>query len=112
MVVKIISVSSNLKKPLYLYFKQISAALHILRSCFIYVFCCFASVINAGVIEMPEVVESSSLHGASVYENINIPSIRFRNPDSDTGPLLWVKEIRLQGIAISFDSTKISQPFS
>lgn len=56
------------------------------------------SVLHAGVVEMPEVVESTSLHGSSVYENINIPSIRFRNPDSDVGPRLWVQEIRLQGI--------------
>lgn len=52
----------------------------------------------AGIVEMPEVVESSSLHGSSVYENINIPSMRYRNPDTETGPRLWVKEIRLQGI--------------
>lgn len=53
---------------------------------------------SSGVIEMPDVVESSSMHGASVYENINIPSVRYRNPDADTGHRLWVKEIRLQGI--------------
>lgn len=53
---------------------------------------------RSGVLEMPVVVESSSLHGSSVYENINIPSTRYRNPDSDSGPRLWVKEIRLQGI--------------
>ena len=51
-----------------------------------------------GIIEMPVVVESSTLHGSSVYENINIPSMRYRNPDTETGPRLWVKEIRLQGI--------------
>jgi len=58
----------------------------------------FSEVLLAGIVEMPVVVESSTLHGSSVYENINIPSTRYRNPDSETGPRLWVKEIRLQGI--------------
>ncbi len=58
----------------------------------------FTATSFAGIVEMPEVVESSTLHGSSVYENINIPSTRYRNPDTESGPRLWVKEIRLQGI--------------
>lgn len=56
------------------------------------------SRVSAGIVEMPEIEESTSLHGASVYENYNIPSARYRNMDPQSGPRLWVKEIRLQGI--------------
>ncbi len=52
----------------------------------------------AGFVEMPIIVEAPSLHGTSVFENYNIPSAANRNRDPVSGPRLWVKEIRVQGI--------------
>ena len=56
------------------------------------------SPVQAGVIEMPVIEEAPSLHGTSIYENYNIPSINNRNPDPVNGPRLWVKKISVQGI--------------
>lgn len=53
---------------------------------------------NAGIVEMPEVVETSSLYGTSVFENYNIPSTVNRSLDPSAGPRLWVKEISIQGL--------------
>lgn len=52
----------------------------------------------AGIVEMPDVVESPSLYGTSVFENYNIPSTNNRSIDTDAGPRLWVNEIRIQGL--------------
>ena len=54
--------------------------------------------VYAGIVEMPNVEEAPTLHGKSIYENYNIPSVISRNPDPTDGPRLWVKDIRLQGI--------------
>ncbi len=53
---------------------------------------------NAGIIEMPDIVEPTTLHGKSVFENFNIPSTVNRSLDPTAGPRLWVKEIRIQGL--------------
>ena len=60
--------------------------------------CLSAPLSLAGIVEMPTIVEAPSLHGTSVFENYNIPSTANRNRDPDSGPRLWVKEIRVQGI--------------
>lgn len=53
---------------------------------------------QAGIIEMPVIVEAPTLHGTSIYENYNIPSINNRNPDQVDGPRLWIKKISIQGV--------------
>ncbi len=63
-------------------------------------FVAFVSIarLHAGIVEMPNVEESTDLHGRSIYENYNIPSVSGRFLDPEEGPRLWVKEIRLQGV--------------
>ncbi len=56
------------------------------------------SNVQAGIIEMPTIEEAPTLHGTSIYENYNIPSINNRNPDAVDGPRLWVKKISIQGV--------------
>ncbi len=47
---------------------------------------------------MPTIEESPSLHGTSIYENYNIPSVNNRSQNTKDSPRLWVKKISLQGI--------------
>ena len=52
----------------------------------------------AGMLEMPDVRDSTPLKGKSVYENIDIPPVRDRNPNPEAGPRVWVLKIKLQGV--------------
>jgi len=66
------------------------------------IFCIFYaplfSVVSAGIVEMPNVVEAPVMYGTSVFENYNIPSTVNRSLNPAAGPRLWVKEIRIQGL--------------
>jgi len=53
---------------------------------------------HAGIVEMPDIEEAPTLYGKSVFENYNIPSTVNRSLDPTSGPRLWVKEIRIQGL--------------
>ena len=53
---------------------------------------------SAAVLEMPDVRDSTPLKGKSVYENIDIPPVRERNPNPEAGPRVWVLQIKLQGV--------------
>jgi hemolysin activation/secretion protein len=53
---------------------------------------------TAGLLEMPDVRDSTPLKGKSVYENIDIPPVRERNPNPEAGPRVWVLQIKLQGV--------------
>lgn len=69
---------------------------------------CFISVVAfaivntmdvyAGLLEMPRITDSTPLRGKSVFENMDIPSVRDRDPDPKAGPRIWVKDFKLQGI--------------
>ena len=52
----------------------------------------------AGMLDMPDVRDSSSLKGKSVYENIDVPPVRERDPNPQGGPRVWVLKIKLQGV--------------
>ncbi|MGD8568691.1 MAG: ShlB/FhaC/HecB family hemolysin secretion/activation protein [Gammaproteobacteria bacterium] len=47
---------------------------------------------------MPDVRDSTPLKGKSVYENIDIPAVRNRDPNPGAGPRVWVLKIKLQGV--------------
>jgi len=50
------------------------------------------------MLEMPDVRDSSSLKGKSVYENIDVPPVREREANPQGGPRVWVLKIKLQGV--------------
>ncbi|MGD8571671.1 MAG: ShlB/FhaC/HecB family hemolysin secretion/activation protein [Gammaproteobacteria bacterium] len=52
----------------------------------------------AGMLDMPDVRDSTPLKGKSVYENIDIPAVRERDPNPETSPRVWVLKIKLQGV--------------
>ena len=54
---------------------------------------------HAGFLDMPEVTESPELQRKSMLRDIDIPSVRDRDPDPTAGPRLAVKEFRVQGLA-------------
>ena len=54
--------------------------------------------VKAGFLDMPEVTESLELKRKSMLRDIDIPSVRDRNPDPTAGPRLAVKEFRVQGL--------------
>ena len=59
----------------------------------------FASEICfSGFLEMPDVTEVPEFERESMLLDLDIPSVRERDPDPEAGPRLNVKEFRLQGI--------------
>ncbi len=52
----------------------------------------------AGFLELPNITETPTLERKTYLEDMDIPSVRERNPDPQAGPRLAVKEFRLQGI--------------
>jgi hemolysin activation/secretion protein len=54
--------------------------------------------VKAGLLDMPDVRDSTPLKGKSVYENIDIPAVRNRDPNPGAGPRVWVLKIKLQGV--------------
>ena len=57
-----------------------------------------SAVAQAGFLEMPNTTESPSLERDSMLKDIDIPSLRDRDPDPKAGPRLNVKEFRIQGL--------------
>lgn len=47
---------------------------------------------------MPEITETPELKRESLLRDLDIPSVRERNPDPEAGPRLSISEFRLQGI--------------
>ncbi len=52
----------------------------------------------AGFLDLPEITETPTLERKTYLEDMDIPSVRERNPDPQAGPRLAIKEFRLQGI--------------
>ena len=56
------------------------------------------TLLHAGFLEMPEVSELPELERKSMLKDLDIPSVRDRNPNPEAGPRLNVISFRLQGI--------------
>lgn len=56
------------------------------------------SVVQAGFLEMPDTSEVPEYERESMLKDLNIPSVRERDPDPEAGPRLNVTEFRIQGI--------------
>ena len=52
----------------------------------------------AGFLELPDITETPTLERKTYLQDMDIPSVRERNPDPQAGPRLAVSEFRLQGI--------------
>ena len=52
----------------------------------------------AGFLEMPEITEMPDLERKSMLKDLDIPSVRDRDPDPESGPRLNVLKFKLQGI--------------
>lgn len=52
----------------------------------------------AGFLDMPEITEVPELESKSMLRDMDIPSVRERNPDPQSGARLAIREFRLQGI--------------
>jgi len=53
---------------------------------------------TAGLLEIPSIIDSTPLKGKTVFENTDIPAVKERNPNPESGQRIWVKEIKVQGI--------------
>ena len=60
--------------------------------------CVFQQNSFAGFLDLPKITETPTLERKTYLEDMDIPSVRERNPDPQAGPRLAVKEFRLQGI--------------
>lgn len=52
----------------------------------------------AGFLDMPDVNEAPALERKSMLRDIDIPSVKERDPDPESGPRLAVSEFRIQGL--------------
>ena len=52
----------------------------------------------AGFLEMPEITEMPDFERKSMLKDLDIPSVRDRDPDPESGPRLNVEKFKLQGI--------------
>lgn len=52
----------------------------------------------AGFLEMPDVNEAPELERKSMLRDIDIPGVKDRDPDPESGPRLAVSEFRIQGL--------------
>jgi len=59
---------------------------------------CLPATSWAGFLEMPEITEMPDLERKSMLKDLDIPSVRDRDPDPDSGPRLNVERFKLQGI--------------
>lgn len=55
-------------------------------------------LVMAGLLEIPEITHSVPLKGKSVFENMDVPPLRDRDPNPESGPRIWVKKIKVQGV--------------
>ncbi|WP_185964268.1 ShlB/FhaC/HecB family hemolysin secretion/activation protein [Aliikangiella marina] len=53
---------------------------------------------SAGEVDLPQITEVPDLKRETLLKDIDIPSVRERDPDPNAGPRLSVTEFRLQGI--------------
>ena len=58
----------------------------------------FVTSTIAGFLEMPEIIEMPELERESLLKDLDIPSVRDRDPDPESGPRLNVERFKLQGI--------------
>lgn len=58
----------------------------------------FSLNVSAGFIEMPEITEMPDFERKSMLKDLDIPSVRDRDPDPESGPRLNVEKFKLQGI--------------
>ncbi len=56
------------------------------------------STVIAEPVELPQITESPKLKQETLLKDLDIPSVRERDPDPKAGPRLFVSEFRLQGI--------------
>lgn len=59
---------------------------------------CLPVISWAGFLEMPEITEMPDFERKSMLKDLDIPSVRDRDPDPDSGPRLNVERFKLQGI--------------
>lgn len=59
---------------------------------------CFPTTVFAGFLEMPDTSEVPELERQSMLKDLDIPSVRDRDPDPMSGPRLNITEFRVQGI--------------
>jgi len=52
----------------------------------------------AGFLEMPEITQMPELERKSMLKDLDVPSVRDRDPDPESGPRLNVEKFKLQGI--------------
>ena len=71
-------------------FKKIFFAVLILSSSY--------SPVFAGFLEMPDINETPQLEKKSMLRDIDIPGVKDRDPDPESGPRLAVSEFRIQGL--------------
>lgn len=60
--------------------------------------CLQAQNVNAGFLEMPDTTEVPEMERESMLKDLDIPSVRERDPDPTAGPRLNITEFRVQGI--------------
>ena len=58
----------------------------------------WSPAVQAGFLEMPEITEMPELQRKSMLKDLDIPSVRDRDPDPEAGPRLNVEKFKLQGI--------------
>ena len=58
----------------------------------------YCQPLSAGFLDMPEISETPELRGKTMVRDIDVPGVRDRNPDPNSGPRLAVKEFRIQGL--------------
>lgn len=58
----------------------------------------FAGEVHAGFFEMPEITQMPELERKSLLTDLDIPSVRERDPDPNAGPRLNVLKFKLEGI--------------
>jgi hemolysin activation/secretion protein len=57
-----------------------------------------SSSAHADFLEMPDVKQTPELHNKSLLRDMDIPAVKFRNPDPNEGPRLAITEFRIQGL--------------
>lgn len=58
----------------------------------------FPIIVQAGILEMPETTEAPQFERKSLLLDLDIPGVKDRDPDPESGPHLNVKEFRIQGL--------------
>jgi hemolysin activation/secretion protein len=66
------------------------------------------NIAHAGFVEMPDTKEAPELERHSLLLDLDIPAVRDRDPDPQSGPRLNVKEFRIQGL-IEYPSADITR---